>query len=359
MTCLLTTAEMYAADKAAAAAGVPGPILMENAGWQVARAVRTRFAPRPVAVLCGPGNNGGDGFVAARYLRQWGWPVRLALLGGVDQLKGDAALMAQRWPDAVEPLSPAILARQPVVIDALFGAGLTRPLEGPARAIIDALNAGRHDVVAIDVPSGLDGNTGAVLGVAPQARVTVTFFRPKPGHALMPGRGLCGELVVADIGIPPAVLEAIAPRTHINGPDLWRAALPWPAPEGHKYQRGHLLVAGGAMTGAARLAARAGRRAGAGLVTIVAADAVLATYRGDDPGTIVLSAGEWPALLQDKRRNAAVISRVRRQCRDRAPGARGLERRQGLRHRRRCAHQLRRRRRYSGQDQRHQNFDTA
>ncbi len=308
MTCLLTTAEMYTADKAAAAAGVPGPILMENAGWQVARAVRTRFAPRPVAVLCGPGNNGGDGFVAARYLRQWGWPVRLALLGTLDQLKGDAALMASRWTGPVEPLSPAILARQPVVIDALFGAGLGRPLDGPARAMVDALDAGRHDVVAVDVPSGLDGNTGQMLGAAARARVTVTFFRPKPGHALMPGRALCGELVVADIGIPDTVLDGIAPRTHVNGPDLWRDALPWPMPEGHKYTRGHLLVAGGAaMTGAARLVARAGRRAGAGLVTIVAPDPALATYRGDDPGTIVQSVGEWTGLLNDKRRNAAVI----------------------------------------------------
>ena len=212
MTCLLTTDEMYAADRAAAAAGIPGPILMENAGWQVARAIRQRLAPRHVAVLCGPGNNGGDGFVAARYLKDWGWPVRLAPLGEVGQLKGDAALMAARWHGPVEPLSLDILARRPLVIDALFGAGLARPLEGPARAMVEALNAGDYDVVAVDVPSGLDGNTGQVLGAAPQARLTVTFFRPKIGHALMPGRLLCGELVVGEIGIPATVLEAIRPR---------------------------------------------------------------------------------------------------------------------------------------------------
>jgi NAD(P)H-hydrate epimerase len=299
---------MYAADKAAADADIPGPTLMENAGWQVARAIRMRFEPRPVAALCGPGNNGGDGFVVARYLRDWGWPVRLALLGEAGALKGDAKLMAERWRGPVEPLSPGILARDPLVIDALFGAGLTRPLEGQARAIIEALNEGNYDVVAVDVPSGLDGNTGQVLGVASQAELTVTFFRPKTGHALMPGRELCGELVVADIGIPPAVLGTIAPKTWVNGPSLWRDALPWPQPEGHKYSRGHLLVAGGGtMTGAARLAAAAGRRAGAGLVTIVAPGMALPTYRADDPGTIVQAMTEWQPLMSDKRRNAAVI----------------------------------------------------
>ncbi len=308
MTSLLSASEMYAADKAAADAGIPGPILMENAGWQVARAIRTRFAPQPVAVLCGPGNNGGDGFVAARYLQAWGWPVRVALLGEAGKLKGDAALMAERWRGPVEPLSPAILARDPLVIDALFGAGLARPLDGAARKMIETLNTGGYTVVAVDVPSGIDGNTGQMLGIAPQAALTVTFFRPKTGHALMPGRQLCGELVVTDIGIPSTVLDAIAPRAYVNGPDLWQNALPWPQPGGHKYDRGHLLVAGGgAMTGAARLAVAAGRRAGAGLATIVAPEAALAIYRSDDPGVMVQPVSEWPALMADKRRNAAVI----------------------------------------------------
>jgi len=299
---------MYAADQAATAAGIASITLMENAGWQVARAIRTRFAPRPVAVLCGPGNNGGDGFVAARLLRYWGWPVRLALLGEVGALKGDAAAMAARWRGAVEPMTPVILARRPLVIDALFGAGLARPLDGAARAMVEALNAGGHEAVAVDVPSGLDGNTGQVLGAAVRAKLTVTFFRPKPGHALVPGRLLCGELAVSEIGIPASVLEAIAPKTFVNSPELWSASLPWPQPEGHKYDRGHLLVVGGGtMTGAARLAAQAGRRAGAGLTTIVAPEAALAVYRSGDPGIIVQARGEWDALLGDKRHNALVI----------------------------------------------------
>jgi len=308
VTCLLSVKEMYAADAAAIAGGVSGLALMEAAGWQVARAIRQRFAPRPVAVLCGPGNNGGDGFVVARLLQGWGWPVRLSLLGDVERLRGDAAAMAARWRGAVHPLDSISLDGAALVVDALFGAGLTRPLDGVARRVVEAILARCLDVVAVDVPSGVDGDSGQVLGVAPQARLTVTFFRPKPGHALLPGRLLCGELVVGDIGIPPSVLEPIAPRCALNTPALWADRFPWPQPEGHKYARGHLLVCGGStMTGAARLAALAGRRAGAGLATIAAPDEALAVYRADQPGTIVQSLTAWDSLLADPRKNAAVI----------------------------------------------------
>jgi NAD(P)H-hydrate epimerase len=308
VTCLLSVKEMYAADAAAIASGVSGLALMEAAGWQVARAIRQRYTPRPVVVLCGPGNNGGDGFVVARLLQGWGWPVRLSLLGEVERLRGDAAAMAGRWRGAVQPLTDASLDGAALVVDALFGAGLTRPLDGAARAVVEAITAQGLDVVAIDVPSGVDGDSGQVLGVAPLARLTVTFFRPKPGHALLPGRLLCGEVVVGDIGIPPSVLDAIAPRCFLNRPVLWAERFPWPQPEGHKYARGHLLVCGGAtMTGAARLAALAGRRAGAGLATIVAADEALAVYRTDQSGTIVQSLDAWDSLLADPRKNAAVI----------------------------------------------------
>lgn len=307
MTCLLSTAEMYAADAAAAAAGISGATLMEAAGWQVARAIRRRFAPRPVVVLCGPGNNGGDGFVVARLLEREGWPVRLALLGEPAKLKGDAALMAARWRGAIEAFTPDLLAHRPLVIDALFGAGLARPLDGAAAAMIAAVNGRGLDVVAIDVPSGLDGNTGEVLGAAPRAALTVTFFRPKPAHLLLPGRLLCGEVVVGDIGIPPSVLEAIAPTTFVNEPGLWGEAIPWPRPDGHKYDRGHLLVVGGAMAGAARLAVMAGRRAGAGLATILAPEDALAVYRSGPPGIIVHGMAHWQEELADRRKNVVVM----------------------------------------------------
>lgn len=308
MTCLLTTAQMYQADAAAIEAGISGESLMEAAGWQVANAVRSRFAPRPVVVLCGPGNNGGDGFVVARLLETWGWPVKLALLGELADLRGDAAVMATRWQGGLRPFSREILDGNPLVVDALFGAGLSRPLEGKAAKMIERINERDLDVVAVDVPSGLDGNRGQALGPVVQAKLTVSFFRPKPGHYLMPGRELCGELVVGEIGIPAWVLDEVAPTVFLNDPELWGASFPRLDPLGHKYARGHLLVAGGAsMTGAARLAARAGRRAGAGLCSIVSPPEALATYRAGDPGVIVESAEDWPRILADGRRNAAVI----------------------------------------------------
>ncbi len=303
---LLTVQQMYRADALAMAGGVAGERLMEAAGWAVARAVRQRFAKGRVAILCGPGNNGGDGFVAARLLARDGWIVRVALLGRPEALKGDAALMAGRWRGGIERLSAASLDGADLVIDALFGAGLARPLDGVAKAVIEAISTRRLPVVAVDVPSGVHGDTGEVLGIAPDAVATVTFFRKKPGHCLLPGRRKCGEVVVADIGIPATVLESIAPHCRENGPGAW--TLPTLAADGHKYARGHVLVTGGAaMTGAARLAARAARRVGAGLVTIAAPAEALAAYRAGDPGTIVVEAEPFEAVLADPRRNALLL----------------------------------------------------
>ena len=303
---LLTTRQMYRADALAMAGGRTGEHLMEAAGWAVARAVRRRYAKGRVAVLCGPGNNGGDGFVAARLLERDGWAVRLSLLGSLDSLRGDAALMAARWRGAVEPLSPDSLLGCDLAIDALFGAGLTRPLEGMARTVVGDINRRRLPVIAVDVPSGVHGDTGEVLGLAPHCVATVTFFRKKPGHCLLPGRLLCGEVVVADIGIPAAVLDEIRPVVAENGPSSW--TLPRPAADGHKYRRGHVLVVGGeTMTGAARLAARAARRIGAGLVTIAAPAPALPVYRAGDPGTLVVECEPFAAVLADRRRNAALL----------------------------------------------------
>ncbi|MCU0837510.1 MAG: NAD(P)H-hydrate dehydratase [Rhodospirillales bacterium] len=308
---VLTVAEMYRADAAAIAGGVPGLRLMEAAGWAIARAIRQRWRPRPVAVLCGPGNNGGDGFVVARLLAAEGWPVRLGLLGSVDALKGDAAVNAGRWRGPIRPLDESLIAGGPLVVDGLFGAGLARPVDGIAARLIDAINDRDLDCVGIDVPSGVSGDTGAVLGTAPRCRLTVTFFRPKPGHLLLPGRPLCGELIVADIGIPNGVLPAISPLTAVNGPDLWAAALPRLALAGNKYGRGHALILGGApMCGAARLAADAARRMGAGLVTIATATAALPLYAAARPGTILAAADgidAFAALIGDRRRNSALL----------------------------------------------------
>ncbi len=308
MTPLFTTGQMAEADRLCAARGLGVDRLMEAAGWQVARLARRHFRPRRVLVLCGPGNNGGDGFVAARLLAAEGWPVTLALLGGRESLSGAAARMAALWRGPCLPCSPALLAGGPLVVDALFGAGLNKPLAGAALEMVAALAESGLDVVAVDVPSGLDGNSGRPCPLAAPARLTVTFGHAKPGHLLWPGRELCGTLAVADIGIPAAVYAETAPRAWRNDPALWGALLPRLESDGHKYRRGHLLVAGGArFTGAARLAARAGRRAGAGLCTLLAPQAALAAYGGGDPGLMLRPDGDWPALLADPRCPAAVI----------------------------------------------------
>ncbi len=308
---LLTPDEMGRADRLAVAAGVPGAVLMENAGRAVADAVLGRWTPRPVMVLCGPGNNGGDGFVAARHLAAAGWPVRLLLLGARSALKGDAAQHAALWIGPVEPLAGMLPVDAALVIDALFGAGLSRDLDGVARAVLETAVARLVPIVAVDVPSGLDGATGRIRGYAPHAVLTVTFFRKKPGHLLFPGRMLCGETAVAEIGIPASVLAAVAPRSFENAPTLWLGEFPWPHTDGHKYRRGHAVVAGGAvMTGAARLAARAAARAGAGLVTVAAPHPVFPIYATALEGVIVqpiAGPADFATLLGDARRNAILV----------------------------------------------------
>src|SRR5438045_462053 len=308
---LLTPQQMGEADRRTIAGRVAGIALMENAGRAVADAVARRWPKQPALVLCGPGNNGGDGFVTARLLAERGWPVRVALLGSREALKGDAAAAAARWTGPVEPLAPAVIVDAGLVIDALFGAGLARPIEGVAREVIARLDAAHLPVVAVDVPSGVDGASGAVLGIAPKAALTVTFFRRKPGHLLLPGRSHCGETVVAPIGIADTVLDQIRPDVVANHPDWWRDDFPCPLPESHKYTRGHALVVGGAvMTGAARLAARAAARLGAGLVTVGAPEPAFPIYAVSLTGIIVQPAGDlgaFRALLADPRRNAALI----------------------------------------------------
>ena len=286
---LLTPAEMFRADALSSSVGVSPERLMQAAGRAVARAIR-QFRPvramGRVLVLCGPGNNGGDGYVAARLLEQEGWPVMVAAWGN------------NRWAGQCVPFSPAEAARAEIVIDAVFGAGM----RGTVPALVaDTLAAARH-VLAVDVPSGLDGATGQPLGRVRAADVTVTFFRLKPGHLLLPGRALCGRVILADIGLPDSVLAAIRPQTFRNSPSLW--TVPQPGLASHKYSRGHVTVLGGAMSGAARLAAEAARHAGAGLVSI--ASATPHAYDAAPPGIIVTGTGV-DVLMQDHRANAWVV----------------------------------------------------
>jgi hydroxyethylthiazole kinase-like uncharacterized protein yjeF len=295
---LLTPDEMYRADALAVDAGITSLSLMENAGRAVAEEIVRRFGSRSTLVLCGPGNNGGDGYVTARYLRQWGWPVRLARLGRPAKT-GDAAKMADRWQGPEE--QGLDLSGVELLVDAIYGAGLSRDFpEDWATAIRDA----HCPVVAVDLPSGLDGGSGRPRGTSLWADLTVTFFCLKPGHVLMPGRERCGETIVADIGIPPAVLDQIRPRAFINDDIETRA----PAASGHKYHRGHAVVVSGGplQTGAARLAAEAALRTGSGLVTLSGSRDALAVHAAHVTA-IMLSDEQLGHLLADRRRNAVCI----------------------------------------------------
>ncbi|MGE5260125.1 MAG: NAD(P)H-hydrate dehydratase [Actinomycetota bacterium] len=310
---LLTAEEMGRADRLTIEGGVPGLTLMESAGRAVADDVELRFPDAgTVAVLCGPGNNGGDGFVAARHLAERGYRVRLGFNGDPDRLPSDAAANAKRYPGRRDPLSPALFDGADVVVDGLFGAGLARPVEGAFATLIERVNDSGLPVIAIDVPSGIDGTTGEVRGVAVKALSTVTFFRLKTGHLLLPGRLYCGEVSVADIGIPARVLDEIKPKTFANEPPLWLPHFPWPTPEGHKYVRGHAVVVSGPLysTGAARLGARGALRVGAGLVTIASPRDALTVNASSLTAIMVREADDargLEALLADERKNAALI----------------------------------------------------
>ena len=309
---LLTPEQMYAADAAAIAAGTPGIELMENAGSAIFREIVLRWSQRPVVVLCGPGNNGGDGFVVARLLERDGWPVRVALLGDQDSLKGDAALAAQAWDGPVEPATPAAIAVARLIIDGLFGAGLSCDVTGKVAGFVKAINDAGQPVVAIDVPSGIDGSSGQVRGIAIAASLTVTFCRRKPAHLLLPGKQLCGETVCRQIGIPDAAIPTDSPRVRANIPALWNQFFEAFASDSHKYTHGHAVVVSGgpANTGAARLAAMAALKAGAGLVTLASpsnALAVNATHLTSVMLTAADDAGALTKLLADRRKNAVAI----------------------------------------------------
>jgi NAD(P)H-hydrate epimerase len=310
---LYTIAQMRAADAAAIAAGVPGITLMENAGTAVADVIIENYAPGKTVVLAGPGNNGGDGFVIARRLSEAGWLVEVALLGSADQLAGDAALARNRWQGPIETLEIPVLDGAVLVVDALFGAGLTRPVEGIVASVLQAANEAGIPIVSVDVPSGIEGDTGAVLGMAPKAETTVTFHRAKPGHHLLPGREHVGRLVIADIGIPSTVDDGLGIDLFANSPELWRAHWPRRKASGHKYDRGHALVLGGGMasSGAARLAARAALRTGTGLVTVLCPASSLPTYAASLTAVMVRPFSErssdFQEYLNDSRQNAILL----------------------------------------------------
>lgn len=315
---ILTAAEMAAADRLTIQSGIPGAVLMQHAGGAVAKAAMRALRLRGgrIAVFCGPGNNGGDGFVAAQHLAAEGYQVSLGLLGAREDLHGDAAGAAQAWSGPIVTFEDVRLEEADLAIAAIFGAGLSRDVEGQACDAILRLNEWarrtRKPIIAVDIPSGIDGTTGQIRGVAVEASQTVTFFRLKPGHLLLPGRIYCGEVTLVDIGIADTVIETIAPKTFVNRPAIWADVLPRPGLDAHKYARGHALVLSGPLvtTGAARLAARGALRIGAGLVTVATPQEALSVHAAALTAimTRVCDGPEGLAeLLADGRKNAVVM----------------------------------------------------
>lgn len=307
------SAEIRRWDQETIAAGTPGIELMRRAGKAVTD--RVLAEPRwggqaPILVLCGPGNNGGDGYVVAKLLREAGRSVTVAAVSG--ELRGDAALAAGEWAGPVLTIGEAKPGEAALVIDALFGTGLQRDLEGEVAALVARVGESGTDVLSIDIPSGVDADTGLVRGVAIQAGWTVALAARKPGHLLYPGRAHAGAVEVADIGIPPEIVARSGVKTAANGPGLWGRSFPRAPRFGHKYDRGHALVLSGGPThtGAARLTARGALRAGAGLVTLITSARAL-SVNAAHLTAIMLRVCDEPDeladLLTDDRYNAVAL----------------------------------------------------
>lgn len=306
---VISIAQMRAIDEAAAASGTPTFSLMENAGRAVADAITARFSPRPTAVVCGPGNNGGDGWAAARVLLQRGWPVWVETLVPVEALTGDARAAASRWSGEVSPAGAKKFDAR-LFVDAMFGAGLSRPLEGEAARLAVQFAQAPEGVVAVDVPSGLHGDTAKPVGEAcARATLTVTFVRKKLAHVLMPGRSYCGDVEVADIGASDAIVDAQHVTVRENAPSCWSAQFPWPAVQTYKHRRGHVFVASGghARSGAARLAARAALRIGAGLVTVLSPRDALAENAAHLSAVMLREASDGGALAEAAKDAQALV----------------------------------------------------
>ena len=301
------------ADRRSAHAGTQVETLMRRAGTAIADIVSRQLSVGSrVVIACGPGANGGDGFVAAAILKRRGYRVELGCIGPREALSGLQARVAAEWPDPVQTIEDLKPDGAERVIDALFGAGLSRAIEGPAAAAIERINMSGASVLAVDLPSGLDGATGRALGPVVRASETICFERRRPAHLLLPGRLLCGIVHVVPIGVPQTVLDALHIETFANGPALWRDLLPKAQPDGHKYDRGCVLVLSGGIegAGAARLSARAALRAGAGLVVLAVPEEALGVQAATNTAVMVRRADGldgWRTQLADPRRNAVVI----------------------------------------------------
>jgi len=309
---VLTADEMKKADAAAIASGTPGITLMQQAGVSVAMTIARHYEPCNVLVLCGPGNNGGDGFIAAAHLKKAGWNVRVACLVKKSALKGDAALAAKEWESDAEALNSNLgLKDARLVVDAVFGTGFSKGLDPELITLFDKIRTKKIPVVAVDVPSGLDATTGNIAQGTLRADMTITFCRKKIAHMLLPGKDVCGRIHTSFIGITDQTIADLKTSIFENGPALWLRDFPIPQAESHKYTRGHAVVYGGPKrTGAACLGAAAAQKIGCGLVTIASqpeSAVIYSSYRASLMVDTWQNEEELRGILRDERRNAVLV----------------------------------------------------
>ncbi|MFN7113082.1 MAG: NAD(P)H-hydrate dehydratase [Alphaproteobacteria bacterium] len=310
---ILSAAEMKKADLAAVASGTPAHVLIAAAAAGLAAAIEDFAQPCRVLFLCGTGNNGADGFVAAQMLSQkTGWHVRVACLAKKNTLKGDAAEAAEAWQGTTENLNSNLPVHQTdLIIDAVFGTGFKDALPPELVILFDKIRAKNIPVVAADIPSGIDATTGAIAEGTLKADLTVVFCRKKIAHVLAATRAHLGMLQLAAVPIDDAQIAALGTSVFENHPALWLPSFPFPAADAHKYSRGHVMVYGGPeRTGAACLAAYAAQVAGAGVVSIACAPEqkmVYSLYRASLMTDVWRSEEDFKTLLRDERTNVALI----------------------------------------------------
>jgi len=291
---------------------ISGYTLMENAGKVIFKIIKKKFKKqKKIKILCGPGNNGGDGFVVAKLLKEDGYlNINLFCLVTKKKLKGDAKLAAKKFGDNFKSFSNFKISSNDVVIDGIFGSGLKKNISGNLKKIIEKINLKKPYCISIDVPSGINGDTGQVQGVAVKSNDTITFTRKKIGHLLSPGKEYCGNIIVTDIGVN---LEKLLFKPHIfeNHPDNWKNKFPWPNQKSHKYTRGFtLIICGEKMTGASRLAARGVARIGCGLLCLGVPKKSFDIYSIENPIALIETVddeNDLNNLLKDKRINTILI----------------------------------------------------
>lgn len=279
--------------------------LMDRAASGIVEEILSHFTVRPTLILCGPGNNGGDAYAVALKLIEKGWPVEAM------DIVGSSSEAAQHYKRLYKkpflPFSTHDLDHFDLLIDGIFGIGLKRELPQEIQAFIHNVNVRRIPVVSIDMPTGVDSDTGDVRGASLHAKLTITFNYRKPAHLLYPGKLSCGDVILKDIGLG----QSPNPNILVNHPELWFDDFPIPNPLDHKYHRGHALLLGGEeYTGATQLASLAARRAGAGLVSIACSEKTHSIYALSAPGTltkIVRDSKGWVEVLKDVRKNAFLL----------------------------------------------------